>query len=51
ARRFYNSNVRDYNTAIASFPTNLVAGAFGFGPKELFEIEEEGQRQPVKVSF
>ncbi len=51
ARRFYNGNVRDYNTAIESFPTNLVAGFFRFVKKEFFDLEEEAAREPVKVSF
>lgn len=52
ARRFYNSNVRDYNIAIQVFPANLVVGTFGFKPHELFDIDEKGpEGQPVKVSF
>lgn len=52
SRRFYNSNVRDYNTSIQVFPTKLIAGRFGFGPHELFDIDEKGpEGQPVKVSF
>lgn len=51
ARRFYNGNVRDYNTAIQSFPTAIIAGIFGFGARELFELAEVGEREPVEVSF
>lgn len=51
ARRFYNSNVRDYNIAIESFPANMIAGTLGFIRKELFDLEEEAAREPVKVSF
>ncbi|MDP3794553.1 MAG: LemA family protein [bacterium] len=52
ARRFYNGNVRDYNTAIESFPTNVLAGAFHFTGKPLFDIDETGpEGQPVKVKF
>lgn len=51
ARRFYNGNVRDYNTAIESFPSNLLARAFGFIKKEFFELAEEMARGPVKVQF
>lgn len=51
ARRFYNSNVRDYNIMIESFPTNVVAGYFRFEKKEFFDLEEEAARQPVKVAF
>lgn len=39
ARRFYNANVRDLNTRVESFPSNLVAGLFGFGRGQFFEIE------------
>lgn len=52
ARRFYNSNVRDYNISIQVFPTKLIAGRFGFGPHELFDIDEKGpEGQPVSVKF
>ncbi len=53
SRRFYNGNVRDLNTAIESFPGNLIAGTFKFGKMELFELgEAEGAaRQPVEVKF
>ncbi len=39
ARRFYNGNVRDLNTRIEVFPSNFIAMAFGFRPKEFFEVE------------
>ena len=39
ARRFYNANVRDYNTRVQSFPSNLIAGAFGFEIEEYFQLE------------
>ncbi len=51
ARRFYNANVRDLNTAIQVFPTNLIANAFGFTAMEFFETENDAERNPVKVSF
>lgn len=51
ARRFYNSNVRDLNTAIERFPTNLIAGMFGFGPMEFFETESVAEKEAVKVKF
>ncbi len=53
ARRFYNGNVRDINTAIESFPTNLVAAMFNFKKAEFFEIEETTPevREPVNVKF
>ena len=51
ARRFYNANVRDLNTKIQIFPSNLIANMFNFTQKELFEIEEVTQREAPKVKF
>ena len=51
ARRFYNGNVRDLNTAIQSFPGNIIAGMFKFNVREFFELEDEAAKEPVKVSF
>ena len=51
ARRFYNGNVRDYNTSLMTFPTNLLAGTFGFTPEQYFEIEEVSQRATPQVKF
>lgn len=39
ARRIYNGNVRDLNTRVQSFPSNLVAGVFGFDEEDYFEVE------------
>ncbi len=50
ARRFYNANVRDLNTRIEVFPSNLIASLFGFTRAEYFEIEDSGVRQPPPVS-
>lgn len=51
ARRFYNGNIRDYQTAIQSFPTNILASAFSFKTKEFFELEEKAAREAPKVKF
>jgi len=51
ARRFYNGNVRDYNTALQTFPTNLLAGMFGFTAEQYFEIADATEREVPKVSF
>jgi len=51
ARRFYNGNVREYNTKVQLFPTNLVAGMLGFKKETFFEIENEEERANVKVDF
>lgn len=50
ARQFYNSNVRDYNTTLANFPSGNIGRIFGFKEEEFFEAEEE-ERKSVKVSF
>lgn len=50
ARQFYNDTVLKYNNTIQVFPNLIVAGAFGFEPREYFEIDE-GSRGPVKVEF
>ncbi len=49
ARRFYNANVRDMNTKVESFPSNIIAGIFGFRKEEFFEIEDVGMRAVPKV--
>lgn len=52
ARRFYNGTVRDYNTKLEVFPTNLFASMFGFVKREFFDIDEKGpEGQAVKVQF
>jgi LemA protein len=51
ARRYYNGTVRNLNTAIESFPGNLVAGWFAFSPAEFFEIEDPGDRAVPRVAF
>ena len=50
ARRYYNAVVRDLNTKIQSFPTNLLAGMFGFQQKQFFETAAT-DREPVAVKF
>jgi len=50
ARRFYNANVRDLNTRIEVFPSNLIASMFGFRPETFFEIDD-AERVVPKVSF
>lgn len=50
SRRFYNGNVRDFNTKTQVFPNNLVAGMLKFKDYEFFEIEE-GEKENVKVEF
>ena len=51
ARRYYNAVVRDLNTSIEQFPSNLVANAFRFEKQEFFELIDEAQREAPKVEF
>jgi LemA protein len=50
ARRYYNAVVRDLNTKIQQFPSNMVAGMFGFKTREFFEIPETDRAVP-QVKF
>src|SRR5207253_9240206 len=50
ARRYYNAVVRDFNTAVSTFPSNLFAGSMGYKELEFFQAEE-GDRALPKVSF
>jgi len=43
ARRYYNAVVRDLNTKIQQFPSNLLAGSFGFRAAEFFGLTELGE--------
>jgi LemA protein len=51
ARRFYNGNVRDLNTRIEVFPSNLIASMFNFTKEEYFEVESSVIRKVVDVNF
>ncbi|WP_121251250.1 LemA family protein [Nocardioides ferulae] len=44
ARRFYNGNVRAYNTRLGTFPSNLVGSAFGFTGRDFFELRDPAAR-------
>ena len=50
ARRFYNANVRDLNTKIEIFPTNILAKIFNFTPMSFYDAEDAAS-QPVSVKF
>lgn len=50
SRRFYNTNVRDFNTKLEVFPTNIFGNMLGFKSREFFEAAE-GEKENVKVSF
>lgn len=51
ARQHYNDSVSTYNVKVESFPTNVMAGMFGFKMAEYFEIEDASERKAVKVQF
>lgn len=52
ARRFYNGNVRDLNTSIETFPTNVVANLFNFTKMDFFDLDEEPEAREVpKTDF
>jgi LemA protein len=50
ARKDYNESVQSYNTAIRSLPTSVLAGLFGFEPKEYFKADD-GAKQVPQVKF
>jgi LemA protein len=51
ARRYYNAVVRDLNTRIAVFPSNIIANMFGIRGREFFEISAPAEREAPKVNF
>lgn len=52
ARRFYNANVRDFNTKLQVLPTSIFASMMGFSKKDMFELEDNSAaKEPVQVSF
>jgi LemA protein len=51
ARRFYNGNVRAYNTRVRTFPSNLIAGMFHFATRDFFELKDPVARQAPQVDL
>jgi LemA protein len=51
ARRYYNAVIRDLNTKIQQFPTNIFAGMLGFKTREFFEVSAPAEREAPKVNF
>lgn len=51
SRRFYNSTVKDLNTKIQTFPTNILAGGLGFKQNSYFSVPNEEQKEPIPVKF
>lgn len=52
SRRFYNGAARELNIKINTFPSNLIAGMFGFKPREFYEVEDQATvEKPVEAKF
>lgn len=51
ARRYYNGSVRDYRNLAESFPSNLIAGVFGFQAGAFFEVESALERSAPEVKL
>ena len=51
ARRYYNGAVRNFNTQVEQFPSNIIAGQFRFQQAEYFELEDPADRAAPQVSF
>ena len=51
ARKYYNAVVKGYNNKIEMFPSSIIAKLFKFGKKQMFAIENEAEKQAVKVDF
>jgi LemA protein len=51
ARRYYNGAVRNQNVLVQSFPSNLIAGLFGFAPRDFFELSDEAERAVPTVAL
>ncbi|MCX6798305.1 MAG: LemA family protein [Candidatus Falkowbacteria bacterium] len=51
SRRFYNGNVRDFNTKLQVFPTNIFGKMLGFTEFKFFEVAEAKEKEPVAVKF
>lgn len=52
ARRFYNGTVRDFNTRLQVFPSNIIANMFGFKKADFFDLaDNDAAQQPVEVKF
>jgi LemA protein len=51
ARRYYNGTVRNQNTLVQSFPSNLIAGVFGFGQRKFFELSDAAEGAVPQVTL
>jgi len=51
ARRFFNSNARDFNIKIQKFPNNVLAGTLGFKKRDFFELDSEKEKEVPQIKF
>lgn len=51
SRKYYNAVVKEYNVKTESFPSNIIAGIFSFTRKTMFEVNEQAEREAVRVQF
>ena len=51
SRQHYNDTAGDYNTAVQKFPSNIVAGMFGFKEQEFFQLEDKAEKEAPQVKF
>jgi LemA protein len=51
ARQYYNDSVKEYNIAVSSFPSSIVAGIAGFGRRDMWTIDLPAERDAVSVTF
>ena len=51
ARRFFNATTKEYNTAIQTFPSNLIAKQFGLSQVPFFELQDQTAKKTPKVEF
>jgi len=51
SRKYYNAVVKEFNIKTESFPSNIIAGMFNFTRKPMFEVNDEAEREAVKVQF
>ena len=51
ARKYYNANVRMFNTKLETFPTRFIARKFNFTKQPMYEVENAAERENVKVQF
>lgn len=51
SRKYYNAVVKEYNNKREVFPNSLISGLFGFEKRSMFELDDLGDREEVKVDF